>query len=561
VQEWRVRSRTFLTSTDVLALVNAPLSSCPYSVREGDDMSSTDRSKSHSHSYSHSQSDCQSATTSDSLSVSIGSQYAEYRPTNRRVTEARDNESETVGFSDLESDSNSSEIEPQKDSLILLQETINLYLEPRLLRIQPPETLDLRALAFLISARTAVKSISRHHSSSSSISIYGSVHLLDSKFELCSKDILKENTGMAPRKDDGLLTLKALKMIAEGGKHFLALREDALKKNREVDRHKDQTVGHESVGDMCLLASVGCSAAQEVPTGSTFCGSLSSTKELESSVHLSDFRGKLYKRIEVVTAAVSDRFIRCAEALKATSTVKCNRSLPGCHSRLSDLGCDSYPLKSHYDHPYLADTLSTGSTAPIDLHEADRLLGIAGQGIYLKEEYAFARLKNILLRSMRDCKSREYKKAHLLSDYDFDFHNNGTTPVVSDSGDTMGRLDGSIAPLNEVKQYCWCRGADDGSPMVQCDGCDEWFHSSCMGLTKQKATAPKGSGSGSGRDAVKGELPVPPIVAGKAKSKTKGTAIKTTKQLEGVVDICFYCIACTEDMGEMYPHRWESDFF
>jgi hypothetical protein len=525
-------------------------------------MSSTDHSKSHSHSYSHSQSDCQSATTSDSLSVSIGSQDAEYRPTNRRVIEARDNESDTVGFSDSESDSNSSEIEPQKDSLLLLQEAINLYLEPRLLRIQPPETLDLRALAFLISARTAVKSISRHHSSSSSISIYQrSVHLRDGKFELCSKDVFKKNAGLALRKDDGLLTLKALKMIAEGGKHFLALREDALKKNGEINRHKDQTIGHESKGDRCLLASDGCSSAQEVPTGSAFCGSSSSTKVLESSVLLSDFRGKLYKRIEVVTAAVSDRFIRCAEALRAASTVKCNRSLPGCHSRLSDLGCDSYPLMSHYDHPYLADTLSTGCTAPVYLHEADQLLEEAGEGIYLKEEYAFARLKNMLLRSTRDCKSKESEKAHLPSDHDFDFYNNGTTPVVSDSGDTMGRVDGSIAPQNEVKQYCWCRGADDGSPMVQCDGCDEWFHSSCMGLTKRKATAPKGSGSGSGRDAVKGELPGPSIVAGKAKSKTKGTAIKTTKQLEGVVDVCFYCIACTENMGEMYPHRWESDFF
>ncbi|CAM9571839.1 unnamed protein product [Sphacelaria rigidula] len=24
--------------------------------------------------------------------------------------------------------------------------------------------------------------------------------------------------------------------------------------------------------------------------------------------------------------------------------------------------------------------------------------------------------------------------------------------------------------------YCLCREADDGSVMVSCDGCDEWFH-------------------------------------------------------------------------------------
>lgn len=27
--------------------------------------------------------------------------------------------------------------------------------------------------------------------------------------------------------------------------------------------------------------------------------------------------------------------------------------------------------------------------------------------------------------------------------------------------------------------YCWCRGVDDGRPMVQCDECGKWYHEEC----------------------------------------------------------------------------------
>ena len=584
-----MRSRTFLDSGDVRALVNAPLSSCHYFARGGDDMTSTDRSdsdthsqnqnqnqnqnQSHIHSFSENQyqnqnqNDCQSATTSDSFSVSNGSQYTEYNQSSRRITDEPGCEYDTVGFSDSESDTNMSESELNKDSLLLLQESITLYLEPRLLRIQPPETLDLRALAFLISARTAVKSISRQHLSSSTISTINQKpsHLTGINNDSYSKGILKnKNRAVTSRKEDGLLTLKDLKMIVEGGRYFLAMREDTLKKNREV---KDLIPDHGSIG------SVECSAASEMLTGTdtAFNGSLAVSKVLESGDLVSDIREKLYNHIEGVTVAVADRFTMCLEALTAALSVKRNRTPAGCDSGLWNVGCDTCPVDSLYDHPYstlaLSIAHSTGpnrsQTSPLDLHRVDMLLEEAGQGMFLEEEYAFARLKNMLLPSMRDCKSNKSDNGLLQSDKDICFSKNSNAPVVSDSRDSVGRIHGSSAILSEVKQYCWCRGADDGSPMVQCDGCDEWFHSSCMGLTKQKATAPKGSGvgAGSGRDTVKGEFSVPSIITGKVKSKTKGAVIKTTKQLQGVVDICFYCIACTEDMGETYPHRWASDFY
>ncbi len=33
-------------------------------------------------------------------------------------------------------------------------------------------------------------------------------------------------------------------------------------------------------------------------------------------------------------------------------------------------------------------------------------------------------------------------------------------------------------------RYCLCREPDDGKLMVQCDNCLEWYHASCVGLTR-----------------------------------------------------------------------------
>jgi len=39
----------------------------------------------------------------------------------------------------------------------------------------------------------------------------------------------------------------------------------------------------------------------------------------------------------------------------------------------------------------------------------------------------------------------------------------------------------------KVKLYCVCRRPDDGSPMVQCDVCKEWFHCRCINITREQA--------------------------------------------------------------------------
>ena len=35
--------------------------------------------------------------------------------------------------------------------------------------------------------------------------------------------------------------------------------------------------------------------------------------------------------------------------------------------------------------------------------------------------------------------------------------------------------------------YCICNGPDDGSFMIACDFCCEWFHGNCVGVTEKQA--------------------------------------------------------------------------
>lgn len=35
--------------------------------------------------------------------------------------------------------------------------------------------------------------------------------------------------------------------------------------------------------------------------------------------------------------------------------------------------------------------------------------------------------------------------------------------------------------------YCLCRGPDDGSPMICCDKCNEWYHIRCIQISARLA--------------------------------------------------------------------------
>lgn len=45
---------------------------------------------------------------------------------------------------------------------------------------------------------------------------------------------------------------------------------------------------------------------------------------------------------------------------------------------------------------------------------------------------------------------------------------------------------GGAEKSKSVKLYCVCRKPDDGTPMFQCDGCEEWFHQRCVGVNLSK---------------------------------------------------------------------------
>ena len=47
----------------------------------------------------------------------------------------------------------------------------------------------------------------------------------------------------------------------------------------------------------------------------------------------------------------------------------------------------------------------------------------------------------------------------------------------------------AIVPEAE-KLYCYCRGPDDFSPMIGCDGCPEWFHIRCVGIDHSRMDEP-----------------------------------------------------------------------
>ena len=41
-------------------------------------------------------------------------------------------------------------------------------------------------------------------------------------------------------------------------------------------------------------------------------------------------------------------------------------------------------------------------------------------------------------------------------------------------------------PVQGKEQYCFCKKPDDGSFMIQCDQCDEWFHGKCVRIAPEE---------------------------------------------------------------------------
>eukprot|EP01119_Soliformovum_irregulare_P015804 TRINITY_DN4507_c0_g1_i5.p1 TRINITY_DN4507_c0_g1~~TRINITY_DN4507_c0_g1_i5.p1 ORF type:complete len:503 (-),score=105.88 TRINITY_DN4507_c0_g1_i5:67-1575(-) len=49
------------------------------------------------------------------------------------------------------------------------------------------------------------------------------------------------------------------------------------------------------------------------------------------------------------------------------------------------------------------------------------------------------------------------------------------------------RVEEEVQQDDPAGPYCVCRGADDGTPMICCDNCNEWYHLACINMTQKQS--------------------------------------------------------------------------
>lgn len=126
----------------------------------------------------------------------------------------------------------------------------------------------------------------------------------------------------------------------------------------------------------------------------------------------------------------------------------------------------------------------------------------------------------------------------------------------------------------EADQFCLCRGPERGR-MVECEGCQAWFHFECVGYrprqrgTKNVTREGKDGGKGKGEKAQKPlqghqNSRSKPMKMGKGKrgmgKKGDGGRGKTRKREAEGEEEGFKCIGCSEVEGVPYKHQWETPF-
>ncbi|TBU36508.1 hypothetical protein BD309DRAFT_1013470 [Dichomitus squalens] len=64
------------------------------------------------------------------------------------------------------------------------------------------------------------------------------------------------------------------------------------------------------------------------------------------------------------------------------------------------------------------------------------------------------------------------------------------TAVISDNKENF-RMNGSLGKVRATKRgakiYCLCKKPDDGSPMIHCSSCKDWYHFRCVELSETDA--------------------------------------------------------------------------
>lgn len=466
-------------------------------------------------------------------------------------------------------------VDGKERECILLQECLNLYFEPRLLRVKPPETLDLRAFAFLISASTALSALhtSDGYTTSTQSNNKGGFESKDDILSGCNNRI-KEMRSRKTR----WMTLNMLKRIIDGGKYLLSRLRNSKGGEGGVQRgaskRPSQLIGSGVKGCTHTHAEGSIQIPQQCvdENGKEWRPLVKSVAaHADDNMHL--VRQTLCSAMQSILAVVCGRLNSCEAALRAASEWRSR-------SRLKDQG-DSFGHDYVTLHCDGSDVVLSDHSAECDIHGlcgAEKpdiengennsnyrtgLLALnshvedAGRGTFIDGEYSYARLKNfLLLESKRE---------------------SGTDGCV---GDTSEGTNGTGLCLDHsAVKYCWCRGVDDGRPMVQCDRCLEWFHCSCvgrglgrppLGTAKTVKAKKKKSCTQAVDDALKAvpsdDSTTPHTASGTktAKSKLKSELLSEQTSACGIAenflleddDSDFYCIACTEEKGEVYPYNW-----
>jgi hypothetical protein len=141
-----------------------------------------------------------------------------------------------------------------------------------------------------------------------------------------------------------------------------------------------------------------------------------------------------------------------------------------------------------------------------------------------------------------------------------------SAPAVVQPVDPTFEENGSAQGEGEAV-YCWCRRGDDGTSMVGCDGCEEWFHCACVGVTGSGtlnggASQLKGRGKsrnnrsrGAGGTTKRGQHAAD-VEAVRTDGTVEGQAGSQVQAEQQEDDAAYLCISCCTSNGKEYPYRW-----